>query len=186
MWGIFFVEFQCLPVNDCSAVSCDSGALARGSECTSFYSNILNLSPPLIYFLFYFFIFQFLRCFSVVLTSFPFLFFFFLFLYHFCKFVLFLCFILQLAICFGFVFCFCVFVSFLYTCFISFLGSFVCLVVLLRFILFGSVFVSCVCVCLLVSVFVCLILLLPFVWGGHSQADPRLFLAFGQYPSLFL
>ena len=30
MWGIFFDEFQCLPVNDCSAVSCDSGALARG------------------------------------------------------------------------------------------------------------------------------------------------------------
>ena len=31
MWGIFFGEFQCLPVDDCSAVSCDSGALARGS-----------------------------------------------------------------------------------------------------------------------------------------------------------
>ena len=25
MWGIFFGEFQCLPVDDCSAVSCDSG-----------------------------------------------------------------------------------------------------------------------------------------------------------------
>ena len=31
MWGIFFGEFQCLPVHDCSAVGCDSGALARGS-----------------------------------------------------------------------------------------------------------------------------------------------------------
>ena len=44
MWGIFFGEFQCLPVNDCSAVSCDSGALAGGSESTSFYSAILNQS----------------------------------------------------------------------------------------------------------------------------------------------
>ena len=46
MWGIFFGEFQCLPVNDCSAVSCDSGVLVRGSESTSFYSTILNQSPP--------------------------------------------------------------------------------------------------------------------------------------------
>ena len=45
MWGIFFGEFQCLPVDDYSAVSCDSGALARGSESTSFYSAILNQSP---------------------------------------------------------------------------------------------------------------------------------------------
>ena len=29
-WGIFFGEFQCLPVNDCSAVNCDSSAVARG------------------------------------------------------------------------------------------------------------------------------------------------------------
>ena len=42
MWGIFFGEFQCLPVDDCSAVSCDSGARARGIERTS-YSVILNL-----------------------------------------------------------------------------------------------------------------------------------------------
>ena len=41
MWGIFFGEFQCLPVNDCSTVSCDSGVLARGSESTPFYSAIL-------------------------------------------------------------------------------------------------------------------------------------------------
>ena len=41
MWGICFGEFQCLPVDDCSAVSCDSGVLARGSESTSFYSAIL-------------------------------------------------------------------------------------------------------------------------------------------------
>ena len=38
MWGIFFGKFQCLPVDDCSAVSCDSGVLARGSESMSFYS----------------------------------------------------------------------------------------------------------------------------------------------------
>ena len=44
MWGIFSDEFQCLPVDDCSAVSCDSRALARGSEHTSFYSAILNRS----------------------------------------------------------------------------------------------------------------------------------------------
>ena len=41
MWGIFFGEFQCLPVNDCPAASCYSGVLARGSESTSFYSAIL-------------------------------------------------------------------------------------------------------------------------------------------------
>ena len=46
MWGIFLVDFQCLPVDDCSAVSCDSGALTRGSERTSFYSTILNQSLP--------------------------------------------------------------------------------------------------------------------------------------------
>ena len=28
MWGIFFGEFQCLPVDDCAAASCDSGVLA--------------------------------------------------------------------------------------------------------------------------------------------------------------
>ena len=42
MWGIFFGEFQCLPIDDCSAVSCDSRVLARGSESTSFHSAILN------------------------------------------------------------------------------------------------------------------------------------------------
>ena len=40
MWGIFFGKFQCLPVDDCSAVSCDSGVLERGSEGMSFYSAI--------------------------------------------------------------------------------------------------------------------------------------------------
>ena len=40
MWGIFFGEFQCLPVDDCPAASCDSGVLSRGSESTSFYSAI--------------------------------------------------------------------------------------------------------------------------------------------------
>ena len=44
MWGIFFGEFQCLPVDDCSAVSCDSSVLKRGSESMSFYSAILNQS----------------------------------------------------------------------------------------------------------------------------------------------
>ena len=32
MWGIFFGEFQCLPVNDCSAISCDFGVLVREWE----------------------------------------------------------------------------------------------------------------------------------------------------------
>ena len=41
----FFGEFQCLPVNDCSAVICDSGALTRGSEHTSFYSAISTTLP---------------------------------------------------------------------------------------------------------------------------------------------
>ena len=44
LWGIFFGEFQCLPIDDCPAVSCDSGALARGSESTSFCSAILKQS----------------------------------------------------------------------------------------------------------------------------------------------
>ena len=43
-WGIFFGEFQCPPVNDCSTVSCDSSALIRGNEHTSFYSK--HLEPP--------------------------------------------------------------------------------------------------------------------------------------------
>ena len=45
--GYLFGEFQCLPVHDYSAVSSDSGALARGSEHTSFYSAILNQSLKL-------------------------------------------------------------------------------------------------------------------------------------------
>ena len=52
MWGIFFGEFQCLPVDDCPAASCDSGVLARGSESTSFYSTILV--PCLVSFVFLF------------------------------------------------------------------------------------------------------------------------------------
>ena len=50
MWGIFFGDFQCLPVDNCSAVSCDSGALAREIESTSFYSAMLNQSS-FVYFL---------------------------------------------------------------------------------------------------------------------------------------
>ena len=49
MWGIIFGEVQCLSLDDCSAVSCDSGALARESELTSFYSSILNQSPERIF-----------------------------------------------------------------------------------------------------------------------------------------
>ena len=49
--GHLFGEFQCLLVDDCSAVSCDSGALARGSERTSFYSAILNPRWILLYIL---------------------------------------------------------------------------------------------------------------------------------------
>ena len=44
-WGIFFDEFQCLPVDDCPAVSCDSGVLTRGSESTSFCSTISVQGP---------------------------------------------------------------------------------------------------------------------------------------------
>ena len=47
MWGIFFGEFQCLPIDDCPAASCDSGVLVRGSESTSFYSAVL-VPPQLI------------------------------------------------------------------------------------------------------------------------------------------
>ena len=42
------------------------------------------------------------------------------FLHHFCWFVFFLCFILQLALCIGFDFWFCVFVRFLFNCFLYF------------------------------------------------------------------
>ena len=44
MWGTFSGELQCLPVDDCSAVSRDSGTFTRGSEHTSFYAAILNQS----------------------------------------------------------------------------------------------------------------------------------------------
>ena len=47
MWGIFFGDFQC-PVEECSAVSCDSGALARRSLPPLFFKLLssLNLSVP--------------------------------------------------------------------------------------------------------------------------------------------
>ena len=38
--GYLFGEFQCLPVNDCSAVSCDSSALARGSRVLLYLNPI--------------------------------------------------------------------------------------------------------------------------------------------------
>ena len=50
MWGIFFGEVQYLPVNNCSAVSCDSGALTRRSESMSFYSTILNPVPSIAFY----------------------------------------------------------------------------------------------------------------------------------------
>ena len=81
---------------------------------------------------------------------------------YFYRFVLFLCFILQLAHFFGFVFRFCVFVSFDSNCLISFLGSsvsliscFFCFCFVLFLFLFGSDFVSFACAC--VSLFLLLI-----------------------------
>ena len=49
-WGILLGEVHFLPVDDCPAASCDSGAFARGSESTSFYSAILV--NPLLFFFF--------------------------------------------------------------------------------------------------------------------------------------
>ena len=43
--GYLFCEFQCLPVDDCPAASCDSGVLTGGSESMSFYSTILVQGP---------------------------------------------------------------------------------------------------------------------------------------------
>ena len=45
MWGVFFGEFLCLPVDDSSAFSCDSGALTRGSDKLTciMISNKVNL-----------------------------------------------------------------------------------------------------------------------------------------------
>ena len=68
MWDIFFGEFQCLPVHDCPAASCDSSALERRSEHTSFYSTILNQSPFFLSFFLSFFP-SFLP--SFLLPSFP-------------------------------------------------------------------------------------------------------------------
>ena len=58
MLGIFFGEFQCLPVDDSSAVSCDSGVLARRSESMSFYSAIF---PNIILKMFHMSIFMFMK-----------------------------------------------------------------------------------------------------------------------------
>ena len=82
---------------------------------------------------------------------------FYYFLNHFYQFVLFPCFILQLAHCVGFVFRLCVFVSLNPNCLISFLTSSICLVDLLLFVLFGCFcfFYMCVfpCFCLLWVIF---------------------------------
>ena len=58
MWGIFFGNFQCLPVDDCPTASCDSGVLTRGSESTSFYSAIV---VPLLFTLFFHYLLPFFR-----------------------------------------------------------------------------------------------------------------------------
>ena len=42
MWGIFFGEFQGLPVDDCPAASCDSGVLTRGSLFFFLYCKITD------------------------------------------------------------------------------------------------------------------------------------------------
>ena len=43
----FFDGFQHPPIDGCSTVSCDFGALTGGDKCTSFYSVILNQEPPI-------------------------------------------------------------------------------------------------------------------------------------------
>ena len=49
MWGIFFGEFQCPPLDDCSAVSCDSGVSQEGvSACPSIPPSWTNLPCTLI------------------------------------------------------------------------------------------------------------------------------------------
>ena len=67
MWGVFFGELQCLPVDDCPAASCDSGVLTRGSESTSFYSTILVPLFPLYVFSCRFFLLVF-RSFSLIVA----------------------------------------------------------------------------------------------------------------------
>ena len=47
MWGICFGEFQCLPVSDCSAVSCDSVLSQEGvSACPSSPPSWTSLLKP--------------------------------------------------------------------------------------------------------------------------------------------
>ena len=129
-----------------------------------FFSLIFSSSFSVTYFsFFYISISTLLFCCPVVFSLFI-LFYFYFYFNHFYWFVLFPCFILQLAHCFGFVFRLCVFVSINPNCLISFLSS-ICLVVLLLFVLSGPVFASFTCVCFLVSVFICLILFLPFLRG---------------------
>ena len=71
----FFVEFQCLPVDDCSAVSFDSGVLTRGSESMSFYSAILNQSPNLRFLIivFFFLILLYSEVIKIILSIFKYL-----------------------------------------------------------------------------------------------------------------
>ena len=58
MWGIFFGEFQCLPIDDCSAFSCDFSALARGSESSPStppsWTNLFFLDFKTVYLLIFF------------------------------------------------------------------------------------------------------------------------------------
>ena len=155
LFGSIFVSFTCV---------CISLFLFCLILFLPFLWGFVCLFFKYIFYLFSFFfsISMLFFCYSVFYPLSLFLF----FLNHFCQFVLFLCFILQLALCLGFVFGFCVFVSFLFNCLISFLSSFVYLVVLSLFDLLGSVFVSFVCV--RVSLFLFLSVwfyFLPFVWG---------------------
>ena len=137
--------------------------------CSLFFYRIFSSSFSLIYFSFFNIYFHFYCAFLLPCDfSLFILFYFIIFKNHFYWFVLFPCFILQLAHCFGFVFRLSVFASFNPNCLISFLGSFLCLVVLLLFTLFGSVVVSFVCVCFLVSVSFVWFYFLPFVWGFVS------------------
>ena len=69
MWGVFFGEFQCLPVDDCPAASCDSCVLARGSESTSFYSAVL-VPPPNFFFFKNLFIYLFIYFIAVLCLPF--------------------------------------------------------------------------------------------------------------------
>ena len=49
--GCLFCGLQYIPVDGCSMVSYDFGALMGGGECMSFYSTILNWKPVVSFFI---------------------------------------------------------------------------------------------------------------------------------------